>query len=105
MKKISPYTLGLIVASLMLAGGFLFFTGAPKAKAAETPKAVELHIVNYGSGIYSFPWTGDEYYRRLSDFKTKNPQLEFVSAEPEIGSSQMGWIGTMGHTVYFREKK
>lgn len=72
-------------------------------QTAELPP--QRQIVDYKNGVYWFPWTGGEYDRQLSEFRGEHKELELIGATGEVGSSQMGWVGTIGYHVYFREKK
>jgi len=65
----------------------------------------------YGNGVYYFPFTDDEYREILSTFIGSHTNLEFISAEGDVVSkypdnySNYNYGATVGHTVYFREKK
>ena len=98
----------IIVAVGICALGVLatFFIPTKKAKAAPTQPiaVVTRQIIDYGNGVYWFPYMGTEYATKLSEFRKTNPHLELIGATGETGSSLAGRVFTVGFYVYFREK-
>ena len=68
-------------------------------------------IRSYGNGVYYFPFVGDEYREVVSAFIGSHTNLEFISAEGDVVAKYPDDYAnynlgvTIGHTVYFREKK
>jgi hypothetical protein len=97
--------LAVLLALVLFSAIFIFCRPQRPAQEEMSKLVLEPQVINFKNGVYYFPWTGDEYHRRLSTFKEENPNLELVAAEPEIGTSFGGAVGVTGHTVHFREKK
>lgn len=68
-------------------------------------------VRSYGNGVYYFPFVDDEYREVVSAFIGSHTNLEFISAEGDVVSkytdnySNYNYGATVGHTVFFREKK
>ena len=66
-------------------------------------------VRNYGNGVYYFPFVDDEYREVISVFIGNHSSLEFISSEGDVVSNNRGYNNafgeTIGHTVFFREKK
>jgi len=59
-------------------------------------------VINYGNGVYYFPYKEDEFGVELSLFFKDHRELEFVS----FTSNNIGTAGrTVGYFVIFRTKE
>jgi hypothetical protein len=96
--------IALCVIGVIVTFSLTFFVPTQEVSAAPAQAVALPQIIDYGEGVYWFPWTGGQYMNKLAQFRKSHLELEFVGATGEIGSSQMGHVGTYGYTVYFRKK-
>ena len=68
-----------------------------RPSVAKTPVIAE--AINYGNGVYFFPYLGAEFGNTLSGFIAEHINLELVSFSQE----QFGF-GGVGYFIIFKEK-
>lgn len=72
----------MLTRAVVLAGLVVFFGAGCKYKIDKYEFGVKLEqvrVVDYGNGVYYFPWTGARFSQELSIFLAKHPKFKVVS--------------------------
>jgi len=86
---------------------------AEAANIASNPDNVrtiigDSNIVDYGQGVFYFPYVKAEFGNNLSAFLKNHPNLEVASIAPDsihVNGFDGDWSATVGYFVTFRENK
>ena len=110
MKNFVKFVLGLMVCLLVGCGT------DPMEPMKNVPTGSKLvkEIVDFGNGVYYFPYIRAEYGRTLSHFIATHPELRYVDAAPD-GTGDAGgtydsalsyeYGRTVGYFVVFEKRE
>lgn len=88
----------------------------PIQKRSEMERKLS-QIQDFGNGVYYFPFVGDEFRKMVSKFLDIHTNLEVVTSDGDVvrknrwsdtggsGTPDSDYGATIGHTVFFREKR
>jgi len=102
----------LVLAACMIT--LLVVVSTPKKTAGQQSRPVKQEMVwirDYGQGVYYFAFTGDEFRKSVAGFLKLHPNLEVAACDGDVvrrneyGLTNSDYGATVGHTVFFREKK
>lgn len=89
------------VIVLMTLLGVLVVGCDPASDPANVQTTMSDGVIDYGNGVYYFPYTSALFGNKLSAFIKEHEQLELVG----LASNGTGGYGTnKGYFVYFRER-
>ena len=100
MKKSSFLPLLLLAFSI---SGCSWLRDSNAADPENVGKSTPNFVVNYGNGIYFFPYTGSDFGNACSQFLGQHPELEIagIAIDEEKDAAQKR---ANGYFVYFRKK-
>lgn len=103
--------IGFIASILFLIffGTVVYFLGSTIHDVKKDTSTPHVSTINdFGNGVRYFPFTGEEFGKKLSEFLGSNTNLEISAISGEVrkhGIVQSFWSSTDGYFVTFREKK